>query len=702
MKSLIMKWKRWRENKYLPIIIILLTSISMFLLIKGSVQENTYDISLMNLAPETIRSVKTMEDPVKTEEEKERAAAEISPVYQFQEETAENQSTIAESIFDSVLDVKGEISPDEPESAVESLQKLKKEMNVLTENDSFVPLTDDALNILLKQNPATLNEAKEKLPVLVEETLNEPIRTENLAIERDKVVQKVRTTFNFPDDVTNVLISIARGSIIATEIKNDELTDLRIEQAKASVEPTRILQGQILVQKGEIVSKEVYRQLELLGMLTNKSSYKPYIGVSLFVLLTMWVLFGQTIRVKESNLHNAKNLIVVAFSVIVSVLMMKVLQSVAYNFDIIIAFLFPTAMVSMLVYILVNERAAFISNFVVAAYAGIIFQEGYTNIFQMEVALYILFGGIAGIFAMQHMYNNSQILRSSLIVATVNLTFILFYLLMTKTTYEFTDIAFYIGAALVSGVLSGALTLGILPFFESAFGILSTMRLIELSSPNHPLLKKILTETPGTYHHSLMVANLAEAACEAIGANGLLARVGCYYHDIGKTNRPGFFIENQVNGYNPHDNLSPEASKDIIISHAVDGADILKKNKLPKEIIDVAEQHHGTSLLKFFYHKAKEMNPNIEEGSFRYPGPKPQTKEIAIISVADSVEAAVRSMKEPNAEKIHRLIQSIIKDKVIDGQFDECDLSFKEIKKIEESFCSTMNGTFHSRIEYPK
>ncbi len=702
MKSLIMKWKRWRENKYLPIIIILLTSISMFLLIKGSVQENTYDISLMNLAPETIRSVKTMEDPVKTEEEKERAAAEVSPVYQFQEETAENQSTIAESIFDSVLDVKGEISPEEPESAVESLQKLKKEMNVLTENDSFVPLTDDALNILLKQNPATLNEAKEKLPVLVEETLNEPIRTENLAIERDKVVQKVRTTFNFPDDVTNVLISIARGSIIATEIKNDELTDLRIEQAKASVEPTRILQGQILVQKGEIVSKEVYRQLELLGMLTNKSSYKPYIGVSLFVLLTMWVLFGQTIRVKESNLHNAKNLIVVAFSVIVSVLMMKVLQSVAYNFDIIIAFLFPTAMVSMLVYILVNERAAFISNFVVAAYAGIIFQEGYTNIFQMEVALYILFGGIAGIFAMQHMYNTSQILRSSLIVASVNLTFILFYLLMTKTTYEFTDIAFYIGAALVSGVLSGALTLGILPFFESAFGILSTMRLIEISSPNHPLLKKILTETPGTYHHSLMVANLAEAACEAIGANGLLARVGCYYHDIGKTNRPGFFIENQVNGYNPHDNLSPEASKDIIISHAVDGADILKKNKLPKEIIDVAEQHHGTSLLKFFYHKAKEMNPNIAEGSFRYPGPKPQTKEIAIISVADSVEAAVRSMKEPNAEKIHRLIQSIIKDKVIDGQFDECDLSFKEIKKIEESFCSTMNGTFHSRIEYPK
>ncbi|MCM3358405.1 HD family phosphohydrolase [Psychrobacillus sp. MER TA 171] len=702
MKSLMIKWRKWRESKYLPLIIILLTSISMFLLVKGSVQENTYDISLMNLAPETIRSVKTMEDPIKTEEEKDQAASEVNPVYQFQDETAENQATIIESIFDSVIEIKQSITSDEPEAATDSLQRLKKEMNVLAENASFVPLTDDALSILLSQNIATINDVKEKLPILVEETLSEPIRNENLGTERDKVVQKVRTTFNYPDSFTSVLVSIARGSIIATETKNDELTELRMEQARASVEPTRILQGQILVQKGEIVSKDVYRQLELLGMLTDKSSYKQYIGVALFVLMTMWVLFGQTIRFKDPNVINVKNLIVVAFSVIVSVLMMKVLQSVAYNFDVVIAFLFPTAMVSMLVYILVNERAAFISSFVVAAYAGIIFQEGYTNIFQMEVALYILFGGIAGVFAVQRMYNNSQILRSSLIVASINLTFILFYLLMTKTTYEFVDVAFYIGAALISGILSGALTLGILPFFESLFGILSTMRLIELSNPNHPLLKKILTETPGTYHHSLMVANLAEAACEAIGANGLLARVGCYYHDIGKTNRPGFFIENQVNGYNPHDNLSPEASRDIIISHATDGANILKKHKLPKEIVDVAEQHHGTSLLKFFYYKAKESNPNTTEESYRYPGPKPQTKEIAIISIADSVEAAVRSMKEPSGEKIHSLIKSIIKDKVIDGQLDECDLSFKEIKKIEESFCSTMNGTFHSRIEYPK
>lgn len=703
MKTILLKWREWRNFKYLPFVIILLTAVCMFFLLIGNVKESKYDIERFQLSPDTIRSVKTMEDPVKTEEERERVASEVLPVYQFQDETADNQAAVIRSIFDNVLDVKKNQTEELTEDGADtSLAKLKEEMDALTENASIIPFSDEVLTVLWKQSTPVLRESKEKLSTIVEKALNEPIRTENISSVREKVASQVTNTFGFSPEYMNILINIARGAIVATEIENDELTELRIEQAKASVEPTRILQGQILVQKGELIDREVYRQIELLGMLTNKTSYKPPIGIGLFVVLTMWILFAQTFRKKEKTINNAKNLVVVAISLIISVLIMKVLQMVAYNFDVVIAFIFPTAMISIFVYLLVNERAAVITSFVVGAYAGIIFQEGYTNVFQMEITLYILFGSIAGIFAMQRTHNNSQIFRGSFIVSAVNLFFILFYLLMTKTTYEFSDILFYVGAAVLSGILSGALTIGILPFFESVFGILSKMRLIELSNPNHPLLKKILTETPGTYHHSLMVANLADAACEAVGANGLLARVGCYYHDVGKTKRPGFFIENQVNGYNPHDSLPPESSRDIIIAHAVDGAEILRKHKMPKEIVDIAAQHHGTSLLKFFYYKAKEMKEDINEGQYRYPGPKPQTKEIAIISVADSVEAAVRSMKEPNAEKIRELIQSIIKDKLLDGQFDECDLSLKEIKKMEESFCTTMNGTFHSRIEYPK
>lgn len=695
--------KQWSNYKHLPLIIISITAIIMFFLLIGNVKENTYDIKEFQLSPETIRSVKTMEDSVKTEQEREKVAAEIQPYYQFQEETADNQAAIIRSIFDSVIEIKKETIPaEEIESRPSQLNKLKKEMEKIADNASNVYLSEDALTAILSQSPTTLTQSSETLVSFVKETLGERIRLENIPEKKKELEEKVRKSFNYSHSYMNALVSIARFSIVETDIENKELTELRIEQAKASVDPTRILQGQILVQKGEIIDREVYRQLKLLGMLTNKFSYKPIVGVALFVLLTMWVLYVQTINGKDKTIESSKSLLVVLFSLFISVLIMNVLQFISYNFDVVIAFIFPTAIVSMLVYLLVNERMAFITTIIIAAYAGFIFQEGYTNVFQMEISLYILFGGISGVFALQRMRNNSQILRSSLIVASVNIVFIVFYLLMTKTTYGLTDLLFYFGAAILSGILSGALTIGILPFFESAFGILSTMKLIELSNPNHPLLKKILTETPGTYHHSVMVANLAEAACEAIGANGLLARVSCYYHDIGKTKRPGFFIENQMNGYNPHDNLPPEASRDIIIAHAVDGANILRKYKMPKEIVDVAEQHHGTSLLKFFYYKANEKNDKVKEKDFRYNGPKPQTKENAIISVADSIEAAVRSMKEPNAEKVHALIESIVKEKLQDGQFDECDLSLREIKKIKESFYTTMNGIFHSRIEYPK
>src|SRR5699024_1968138 len=242
----------------------------------------------------------------------------------------------------------------------------------------------------------------------------------------------------------------------------------------------------------------------------------------------------------------------------------------------------------------------------------------------------------------------------------------------------FTQSSYAVAAALLSAVL----TSGFLPFFETSLGILSDIKLLSLSNPNHPLLRKILTEAPGTYHHSIMVANLSETACEAIGANGLLARVGAYYHDLGKTIRPHYFIENQVSIRNPHDVIEPKQSADIIIRHPYDGADMLRKHHLPKEIIDIALEHHGTTLLKYFYYKAKENNEDKHENKYSYPGPKPQTKEAAIVSICDSVEAAVRSLKEPTEEKIEEIVSSIINDRMMDGQLDESPLTLKELKKI--------------------
>ena len=372
------------------------------------------------------------------------------PVYEFQEETADNQAAIIGSIFDNVIAVKDKtVREDETDEANFKLDQLKKEMVILTENASYVPLSDESLAVLLNQTSETLNQSKNILMTLVSSLLSEPILTEDLSEKKMEMQQKIVQRFDHSEDYMNVLSSIARMSIVETELENEVLTKLRIEQAIASVEPTRILQGQILVQKGEIIDREVYRQLELLGMLTNKTSSKPIIGTMLFVLLTMWVIYVQTTIRLEKTIDRSKALVVVSFSLIVSVLMMKVLQIVSNNFDVLIGFLFPAGMVSMLVYILVNERAAFITSFVSAAYAGIVFQEGYSTVFQMEFSLYILFGGIAGIYALQRLNNNSQILRSSLIVSSVNILFITFYLLMTKTTYGFKDIGFYVGAAVI-------------------------------------------------------------------------------------------------------------------------------------------------------------------------------------------------------------------------------------------------------------
>lgn len=233
------------------------------------------------------------------------------------------------------------------------------------------------------------------------------------------------------------------------------------------------------------------------------------------------------------------------------------------------------------------------------------------------------------------------------------------------------------------------------------------MKLVELSNPNHPLLRKLLTETPGTYHHSIMVGNLAETAAEAIGADGLLCRVGAYYHDIGKTKRPAYFIENQTNIENPHDKMDPELSKSIIVAHARDGVEMLKEYHIPKQIRDIAEQHHGTTLLQFFYHKAKKIaeaagDPtSVDEQDYRYDGPLAQSKEVAIVGIADCVEAAVRSLRSPNMEQIDSMVRKIIKGRLDDGQFNDCDLTTKELDQIAKTLNETLLGIFHSRIEYP-
>jgi putative nucleotidyltransferase with HDIG domain len=674
-----------------------LLTVILFVALYRNVKPETYDVELFSVADKTIRSPKTMVDREKTEEERKKAAEEVKEAYVFNEDTASNRVSLLNSIFDFVREVKMENKKEEQARLAELKNKLSENVT----EDVTKSISDDVFLTLLSADDETLEKTRNAVVDSVEFVLQQRIRKEHL-FDFQNQVQQAMEGYPLLPDVKRAAVEIGRYAIVPTEEYDSRLTEERKELAKKEIEPVRILQGQVIVQEGHLIDREIYRQLELLGLLNHQKSYKPVLGLLIFVMVAVFLLFYSFHKAAMPAEKKKTYLLLMAIIFAFSVLLMKIISLIGNNDSAQLSFLYPGALSSMMIAILMNERTALMVTILLAACGSIMFQNGASDTVNVEMALYLLFSGLTGSMFLSKQSRRLNILQAGVYVSIVNVFVILFIKLIGNGQYTGMEYLVFVLLAFISGIASAVLTLGLLPIFESGFGVLSTMKLIELSNPNHPLLKKILMETPGTYHHSIMVANLSEVACEAIGANGLLARVGCYYHDIGKTKRPEFFIENQMDGENPHNHLHPEESKKIIIDHVVDGAAMLRKEKLPKEIVDIAEQHHGTTLVKYFYYKAIEKKLEAAEEDYRYPGPKPQTKEIAVISIADSVEAAVRSLKRPTIEQIQFLVHNIIQDRLQDGQFNECDITLKELEIVKQTICDALNGIFHSRIEYPE
>ncbi|MBQ2994459.1 MAG: HDIG domain-containing protein [Peptococcaceae bacterium] len=314
-------------------------------------------------------------------------------------------------------------------------------------------------------------------------------------------------------------------------------------------------------------------------------------------------------------------------------------------------------------------------------------------------AVVALLGGLTGCLGVSTLGQRSDISRTAFAIAGINAISITGLGLIQSQTVDV--ILYGVGFGIFNGLISSIFTMGVLPYLETLFGITTSIRLLELANPNQPLLKRLMTEAPGTYHHCIMVGNLGEAAADAIGANGLEVRLGAYYHDIGKLKRPYFFAENQFSGANPHDNITPQLSTLIITSHVKDGLEMAREEKLPPILMDMIGQHHGDSTVSYFYYKAKSLDENAREQDFRYENPKPQTKEAAILMMADTVEAAVRSKKDATPGQIEGFIRTLIKGKLNDGQFDECELTFRDLDQIAVAFARVINGIYHKRVEYP-
>ncbi len=431
--------------------------------------------------------------------------------------------------------------------------------------------------------------------------------------------------------------------------------------------------------------------------------FQQYMTVNeLLMAISVGLLLGVLLRIEIHNQPNWYSQETITFSFLGSgmLLIMFAIQAIGIDLPIIF-YMTPIAAFSILIKYFINERFALISSVMMAVFGSFLFIA--TDFGMWQLFIYLLLSQWFAVFMFESIKDRKTLLKTSTSLLSVHFVLIVIFELRTWSTWTMMSSDFILSLvfSMVSVLFAVILTLGILPLIEAGFNMLTESKLLSLSNPNHPLLRKVLVEAPGTYQHSVMVANLSESACESIGANGLLARVAAYYHDVGKALKPHMFIENQ-SGHNPHDSLPPEDSARIILQHPYDSAQLLKEYGLPQEIIDIAEQHHGTTLLKYFYYKAKERNSKVQESTFRYKGPIPQTKEAAIINICDSVEAAVRSKTQPTNEEIKQIVRSIINDRLMDGQFNDSDLTIHEVLTIEKNICDMLNGIFHARIEYPK
>ncbi|MGP7819048.1 HD family phosphohydrolase [Niallia sp. 01092] len=714
-RNFVQSIKNLMNASIMKIILFVLIGAVLFFSMFSNVKPEKLNVSLFTVADQTIRSPITVEDKVSTEKKKEDSKNQVQDVYVVNKEITQNRVDLISSIFDSATEVNNEVAKNIEEQKKKNAQNDNGEEKVsepsinekldllkgkLTDN-VLKEVLDTSLKTLLSYSQEDLDIAKDITVTAINRVMNNKIPSNEVENAKKRIEEELKSNYSLSSDLKSASVDLGRFAIIQNEFYDPSATEELRQQAVDNVDPVKILQGQILVEEGQLISREVYRQLELVGLLASKNSIQPFIGLGMIIVAILSLLYYYLLVIDVKKETKQTYTIIFSLIFLLSILLMKTI-SIFQQFQFTeIGYIFPAAMAVMLIKILIEEKFAIIVTVTLGVCGMIMFNEGVSGTFNVAMGVYIIAGGMGAILFLKKHNQRSNILQAGLFVSFINIINILSMLYLQNGQYGAKEYGFYIMTAFISGIASAVLTIGLLPFFEAGFGIISTMKLIELSNPNHPLLKKILTETPGTYHHSVMVANLAESACEAIGANGLLARVGCYYHDIGKTKRPHFFIENQMSMGNPHDRLPPQASKNIIIAHAVDGAQLLRKHKMPKEIVDIAEQHHGTSLLKYFYFKAKEKGLDVKEGDFRYPGPKATTKEVAIIGIADSVEAAVRSLTSPTTEQIEGLIKNIISDRLQDGQLDDCDLTLKELEIIRNTLCETLKGIFHSRIEYP-
>lgn len=680
----LIKLNRTTLKKYSSLKLVLLVIaflITVTLTITGSYVYDNETVAVGMISPKRFVALKDTEDVEETNKRIEQAKASVGPLYQHDTEV-QNKTIEDLNQFFHVLDqavqemeenegtAKKNITLNLPVVLNKTDYEAYKELS-LTGKQQFQKNIFDAVNNLYEQG--VTEESMEKLADLANSQMTD-------------------TQWN--NTLQNMALQIITSAIKPNLILDNEAMEAAIVQKVSEVEPVMIKKNQKIVDQGEVITEDIYNRLMLLNLINQgySSSVIPLVGsVLIEILLFLAVALYVSTQAKKLIIHPVPY--VILFCCYVLSLVAFGITAKMNNFRFV-----PVQMFAMFVSILIGPRIALVLNLFVSIVGTFIFNGN------IDYIIYFLLSGSFAALLMQYASQRKKVVMISVAVGLSDAALMIaLELFMEKafSTQVFID-GIYAG---FTGLLTVIVVMGSMPLWEAIFEVNTPLRLLELINPNNELMRRLMIEAPGTYHHSLIVANLAENAAYDVEANPTLARAGAYYHDIGKLGYPLCFSENQA-GTNAHDGMEPSNSARVIIKHVELGKTLADEYKVPTAIKEILEQHHGTTLVKYFYYKAVNLygKDNVNKEDFRYPGPIPQSKESAIVMLADTVEAAVRSniSNGKTLDEVKELIDILIRDKLDEGQLDSCDLTLKDITLIKEAFMKVFQGMYHDRISYPK
>lgn len=675
--------KRWR------FLISLVTVVLVYLMVLYALIPARYNLEIGGVMPVTVYAIQKVEDKITTEDARTKAAEQVQPQYSINEIITDRQIGEFKKYYNAILAGRNKALSVATYSNDGVLQISDVTVNAVN-SVTVKPLDSETIRMLINYSQEDIYAQFTEIEQAMAAKFKEGI------YEQDVTWIKVQLMEMVPSEMQllNPLIQEGLNLFLISNMSYDEAATVSEQQkARDRVEPIFYAKGQVVSYAGETINSAQYQVLNELGIVGNKSrlDFAMIFGTAIMVSIILFLFYTYLFIFRKKHYQDIKQFLVINIILILTiaacVLTLKWRE-----------YLMPIALAGFLTATLIDKKVAVMSNIVVCGIVGLILREAWS-----AFSVYIfLISGIAGIYVMTRNRQRYNVLFAGVVTGACAFILNISYSFIAErsTAISLTPALNSLGNTAMATLLCVGLTI----LFEGIFHILTPSVLLDLGNTDKKLLKELVEKAPGTYQHSIMVGNLAEAAADKIGADGLFARTASYYHDIGKTLRPEYYKENQ-HGENIHDTLPPLESAKIIISHVTDGLAMAQKERLPSEISDIILQHHGTTITRFFYDEAMNMQPEMEIFSdlvniedYRYPGPKPRSKEAAIIMLADTLEAVMRLGYDPQTSR--QTIVDMVFRKIRDGQLNECELSFKDIQDIIDSFDDTFKAIYHKRIAY--